>query len=211
MWRRGEPAAQTLELQVADLIAMWHAEHAGFARLLDVLDEQMTQFHDDGPVAFGVMQDIVSYLSEYADRFHHPREDAAFACLVLRDPTLSLPINRLLQEHRAIAWAGREFVNHLNEVTAGGIVDRARIEAAAALYLNYYRHHLATEERDILPRAASLLTAQDRRSVTSAVTPGPDPLFGPKPDERYRELRALLDDKALAPDAPAREGRVDAP
>ena len=84
---------------MADLIALWHAEHANFSRLLNVLDEQVAEFHEgEGPV-FGLMLDIVSYLREFADRVHHPREDAAFRRLVIHDPTMRLQINRLLQEH----------------------------------------------------------------------------------------------------------------
>lgn len=188
---------------MADLIALWHADHARFTRLLDLLEKQLARFDDEQSPAFGLMLDIVSYLQEYADRFHHPREDVAFARLVLRDPSLRFRINRLHQEHRVIAVAGDEFTNRLNEVIAGGIVERAAIEATAALFLTYYRHHLATEESEILPRAASLLTAQDWRSVAAAVARGSDPLFGPEPDERYRELREFLDEP-LARESPAR-------
>ena len=177
---------------MADLIALWHAEHANFSRLLNVLDEQVAEFHDgEGPV-FGLMLDIVSYLREFADRVHHPREDAAFMRLVIRDPTMRLPINRLLQEHRAIAFAGDEFVARLNEVIVGNVMMRASVEAAAALYLTYYRHHLATEERAILPRAASLLTPQDWSLVGSAVASVEDPLFGDALAAQYRELREFM-------------------
>jgi hemerythrin-like domain-containing protein len=194
---------------MVDLIALWHADHASFSRLLNVLEEQLAHFDDEQGPAFGLMLDIVSYLQEYADRFHHPREDAAFARLVLRDPSLRFRINRLHQEHRVVAVAGNEFVDRLNEVIAGGIVERAAIEASAALFLTYYRHHLATEESEILPRAASLLTAQDGRSVAAAVARGSDPLFGPEPQERYRELREYLDEP-LARELAARKDRHDA-
>jgi hemerythrin-like domain-containing protein len=178
---------------MADLIALWHAEHARFARLLEVLEEQLAQFETDGSPLYGLMLDIVSYLKEQSDRFHHPREDAAFACMVRHDPTLRLPINRLLQEHRAIAVAGDELTTHLNEVIVENVVERATVESAVALYLSYYRHHLATEENEILPRAANLMTPQDWQTVAGAVASGADPLFGPKPEERYRELREFLD------------------
>ena len=178
---------------MADLIALWHAEHARFARLLEVLEEQLAQFENDGNPLYGLMLDIVSYLKEQSDRFHHPREDAAFECMVRHDPTLRLPVNRLLQEHRAIAVAGDELTTHLNEVIVENVVERATLESAVALYLSYYRHHLATEENEILPRAASLMTAQDWASVGRAVAPGADPLFGATPEERYRELREFLD------------------
>jgi hemerythrin-like domain-containing protein len=105
---------------------------------------------------------------------------------------LRLPINRLLQEHRAIAVAGDEFVARLNEVIVGDVMMRPSVEAAAALYSAYFRHHLATEEREILPRAASLLTAQDWSIVRSTVASEEDPLFGDALAAQYRELRQFL-------------------
>jgi hemerythrin-like domain-containing protein len=177
---------------MANPIALWHAEHGNFSRLLDVLEEQVVKFHEGESPDFDLMLEIVSYLREFGDRFHHPREDAAFAILVTRDPTLRLPINRLLQEHRVIAVAGEEFVTRLHEVIGDVLVLRATVEAAAALYLAYYRHHLATEERQILPRAALLLTAQDWDIVARAVPSGSDPLFGGAPSATYRRLRELM-------------------
>jgi len=181
---------------MADPITLWHAEHVDFSRLLDLLEGQVAAFHDGKSPNYELMLDIVSYLREFPDRTHHPREDAAFARLLAHDPTLSLPINRLLQEHRVIAVAGEELLTLLNEVVDGALIARASVEAAAATYLAYYRHHLATEEREILPRAASLLTPQDWNFVAGAVSHGPDPLFGDAPDDRYRELRERI---AVAP------------
>jgi hemerythrin-like domain-containing protein len=177
---------------MADLIAAWRVEHVHFARLLDVLEEQVMKFRDDGEPDLGRMRDVVSYLREYPDRFHHPREDAAFERLVAREPELRLPINRLLQEHRAIAVAGEELLVRLNEVIGGAPAARAGVEAAAAIYLAYYQHHLATEEREILPRAARLLTQQDWEMVASAISPGADPLFAEVPDARFVALSALV-------------------
>jgi hemerythrin-like domain-containing protein len=69
------------------------------------------------------------------------------------------------------------------------VIERARVEAAAATYLVYYRRHLALEDRDIVPRAEELLTLQDWDAVVAAVPAGTDPLFGENCEPRYRELR----------------------
>jgi len=175
-----------------DIVARWHAEHANFSRLLDVLERQLAAFQDDERPDFELMASIVAYLREFPDRYHHPREDVAFERLLARDPDLRLPINRLLQEHRAIAAAGDDLLSRLSDAVAGALVSRAAVEAAAALYTAYFRHHLATEERVILPRAARLLTAEDWSVIDRSVPAADDPLFGDAPDERYRALREHL-------------------
>ncbi|MDM0117720.1 hemerythrin domain-containing protein [Variovorax sp. J22R133] len=183
---------------MTSLIPQWHAEHVNFSRLLNVLDEQLTRFHDDGSPDFSLMLDIVTYLREFGDRSHHRFEDAAFARLVQRDAALRLPINRLKQEHRAMAVAGEELVHRLQEIIADAVVLRSAVEAAAALYLVYYRHHLATEERLILPRAAQLLTAVDWQAIAKIAPFPADPLFGEGPGHDYRELRKHMSADTLA-------------
>ena len=177
---------------MSDSIALWHAEHKHFARLLDLLEQQLVAFHgDDGP-NYPLMLDVVSYLRYFPDRYHHRREDVAFACLARRDPGLKPLIERLLQEHRVIAAAGSELLKYLQQVVDDVVVERATVEAAAATYLVYYRRHLALEDRDIVPHAEQLLTPQDWQAVMAAVPIGADPLFGENADPRYRELRRQI-------------------
>jgi hemerythrin-like domain-containing protein len=177
---------------MSDSIALWHAEHKHFARLLDLLEQQVVAFHsDDGP-NYQLMLDIVSYLRYFPDRYHHPREDRAFAGLVKRAPEMKPLIDRLLQEHRVIAAAGAELLNYLQQVVDDVVVERAKVEAAAATYLVYYRRHLALEDRDVVPRAEQLLTAQDWEAVVAVIPAGPDPLFGEDFEPRYRELRRQI-------------------
>jgi hemerythrin-like domain-containing protein len=177
---------------MSDTIALWHAEHKHFARLLDLLEQQVAAFHaDDGP-NYELMLDLVSYLRYFPDRLHHPREDVAFARLAERDPRLKPLVDQLQQEHRVIAAAGTELLAFLQQVVDDVVVERARVEAAAATYLVYYRRHLALEDRDLVPRAESLLTPQDWNDVVAAIPPGADPLFGENFEPRYRELRRQI-------------------
>lgn len=173
---------------MVDPIAAWHADHMRFARLLDFVEQQMTVFHDGQDPDYELMRDVVYYLHHYADRYHHPREDVAFARLAKRDPDLKPAINRLLQEHRVLAASGETLLRYLEDILADTVIERATVEAAAATYLVYYRHHLAAEEREVLPRAARSLKPNDWAVVASAVAPAPDPLFGEDVAERYREL-----------------------
>ena len=177
---------------MTETISLWHAEHRHFSRLLDLLERQVAAFHSDDQPNFELMLDLVSYLRYFPDRYHHPREDVAFARLAKREPALKSAIDGLLQEHRVIASAGAELLKYLQQVVDEVVVERAKVEAAAATYLVYYRRHLAMEERDIVPRAGELLTAEDWEAVVAAIPAGPDPLFGEDSDARYRELRRQI-------------------
>jgi len=176
----------------ADPIGAWHAEHKRFARLLDVFERQMMAFHAGEHPDYELMRDIVHYLHHYADRYHHPREDVAFARLIERDRAVEPGVKRLLQEHRVIGAAGEVLLKYLDDILADAVLERVTVEAAAATYLVYYRHHLGVEEESVLPRAAQLLTREDWAAVAAAVPSGPDPLFGDDVGARYRDLRERI-------------------
>jgi hemerythrin-like domain-containing protein len=141
---------------------------------------------------YELMLDIINYLREYSDRYHHPREDVAFARLAPRCPDLALPLARLAQEHRVIARAGENLRKLIQSVINGAVIPRAEVEVAAATYLVYYGNHIAKEEEDVLARAAKELAPEDWKAVRDAVPPGKDPLFGGNGEERYRELRRQI-------------------
>ena len=172
-------------------IAAWHADHVNFTRLFDLLEEQLATFHEGGQPDYALMLDVVQYLRHYPDRFHHPREDVAFGRLVEREAALQLPLARRVQEHRVIALAGDKLLGLLQAAVDGVVIERSTVEAAAATYLVYYRHHVAAEEREILPRAAELLTPSDWAAVAAAPASA-DPLFGKEFEARYRELRRQI-------------------
>jgi len=175
-----------------DPVAGWRAEHAYFGKLLRLLQREMDVFHAGERPNYEMMLDIISYLRDFADRLHHPREDVAFARLARRCPELELPLARLQQEHKVIAQAGETLRGLLAEVLDGGLVKRAEVEMAAAMYLVYYGNHIAREEEDVVGRAARVLDAEDWEAVRAALPAQRDPLFGETPEPRYRALRHLI-------------------
>ena len=179
-------------------VSYWRKEHQDFARLLDLLQTHVDAFHAAREPDYALMLDIVSYLREYSDRSHHPREDVAFARLAHHCPDLKLVLARLQQEHRVIANAGEVLSAQIEAVVQGAIVQRAALEAAASTYLVYYRHHIATEDNTVLERAARHLTAEDWDEVRRAVPLMDDPLFGEQPRERFQRLRQEIEERQAA-------------
>ncbi len=177
---------------MSDSIVQWQAEHKHFARLLELLEQQVLAFHADDEPNYELMLDIVSYLRYFPDHHHHAREDVAFARLAKHAPEMKPLVGQMLQEHRVIGAAGNELLGYLQQVIDDVVIERARVEAAAATYLVYYRRHLALEDRDLVPRAAALLTPEDWNAVAAAIASAPDPLFGEDCEPRYKELRRQI-------------------
>lgn len=182
-----------------DLLEAWHRDHVNFAHLLRILERNVAAFHRGEHPNYELMGNIIAYLREFGASVHHRREDVAFARMVERAPDLEGLVDRLLQEHRVIAVAGEALGRQLEEAAGDAVCPRSALEAAAALYLAYYRSHLATEEREILPRAAQLLGPQDWAEVETAVPAAPEPLFGEDVHARFRELRRQIDREASIP------------
>jgi hemerythrin-like domain-containing protein len=177
---------------VVNPIASWHTEHVYFKRLLDLLSAQVDMFESGERPNYELMLDIITYLREYSDRLHHPREDVAFERLARHRPELAPLLGRLHQEHRVIAHAGETLEQLLSSILDDSLVARAEVESVAATYLVYYGNHIALEESDVLAHAARALTPADWEAVRSAVPEMADPLAGPAIDGRYRELRRRI-------------------
>ncbi|MEO8202796.1 MAG: hemerythrin domain-containing protein [Betaproteobacteria bacterium] len=177
---------------MSDSIAYWRAEHANFAHLLDLLEKNLAAFHTDSPPDYEAMLDIIEYLRHFPDRYHHAREDVAFARLEKRKPQLAPILARLREEHQSIGKSGEALRTMLTAAAEDAIVSRQDIENAARDYLAAYRNHIATEELNVMPHAGSLLTDEDWAEVARATPSVPDPLFGAHADESYRELRRRI-------------------
>jgi hemerythrin-like domain-containing protein len=148
-------------------ISAWHGDHVYFNGLLDRLRGELDAFHRGERPDYERMSEIVTYLRDYGDAVHHPRESVAFARLVRRCPDMEMALARLEQEHRVIAQAGARLLEQIEAILGGAMVPRAELEAALATYLVYYGNHIAKEEEDVLTRAAIYLTAEDWAAVRS--------------------------------------------
>jgi hemerythrin-like domain-containing protein len=182
-------------LPMLDPIKAWHEEHLYFRRLLRLLQEEVDVFACGDEPNYQLMHDVISYLREWGDTYHHPREDEAFRRIAKKRPDRQLPIARLMQEHRVVARTGEELERMLEEVEAGSIIPRAQLEVAAATYLVYFGNHIAKEEEDILPLASAVLAAEDWQAVKDAA-PIREPEFPGDPLERFRDLRHRIEMEA---------------
>jgi len=177
---------------MADPVAAWHKEHEQFSTVLSLLRRELDVFQAGGQPGYGLALDIISWLRDFGDTFHQPREDEAFRRLAQRRPDRELPLARLRQEHAVIAQAGEDLRLMLERAVNGEVTPRSSIEVAAATYLVYYANHISLEEEDVLPLAAKELTPADWAAVRDAAPERNEPPFGDAAEPRFRELRRHL-------------------
>ena len=173
-------------------VQKWQAEHANYRKLLDLLEALTAAFVHGDELDYELMADIVYYMTQYPDRYHHPREDAAFSRLLAHAPQVAPLIEHLADAHRSIAESGARLATDLGAAAAGTMMPRATLQADVRDYVAFLRDHMDTEEREIFPRLAASLGADEWFLVDSAIHFAWDPIFGETVQERFKSIHRRI-------------------
>ena len=182
-----------------DTLALWHAEHVNFARLLNLLDNQLYLFHGGKTPDYEMMLNIMFYMTHYSDVLHHPKEDLIFAKIKEREQGVAGTVAELATQHARLHQSGQELVRQLDDIVNGTISSRESVETIARDYVGTLRAHMQIEEAEILPLAGRLLTTGDWSVIHAAIDHIEDPLFGKHPEGRYTALHQQIAREAHSP------------
>lgn len=173
---------------MAALLNQLRLDHINYARLLNLLEIDILAIEAGEKADYLRMQDIMKYMINYPDAFHHPCEEVLFDKLrgLGRDEATTL--KRLRDEHEHLGELGQTLVDLLSKATGGEIVSRSDIVTAAATYRELMRTHLATEERMIFPLIEASLTPADWDEAVAQTEAMHDPVFGGAVADEYRRL-----------------------
>ncbi len=188
---------------MSDSIVLWHAEHANFATLLDILEGQLDLFHKDESPDYALMLDIMFYMTHYPDVLHHPKEDLAFVRIKEREVDVGPIVDELSKQHARLKESGDALVHALDDIVNGSITSREYVEMPGRAYVADFRSHMQKEEGTILPLAAKLLHERDWAAIDAAIRHIDDPLFGKNGEKRYAALRRQIAREAQASGAVA--------
>ena len=177
---------------MSDSIALWHAEHATFTTLLDLLEVHLDLFQHGASPDYELMLNIMFYMTHYPDALHHPKEDLAFAVIKKRERSAGPIIDALSEQHARLKESGDRLVRALDGIVNGSITSREHIEESGRAYIADFRRHIEREETAILPLAAKLLDDRDWKAIDAAVSHLDDPLFGENGERRYGALRRQI-------------------
>jgi len=177
---------------MSQVIAALERDHANIAKLLDILESEILAIEVGKTPDYPLMRDIMRYLAQYSDRFHHPKEDLIFAKLLKGDPRVRGDVEDLIEEHVVIRLVGQEFVRLLHESGVDSVDVREQLGTSGSAYIHALRAHMSKEEKMLFPLARKTLTNADWQVIDEAVKAIDDPLFDEMTADDYRRLYRLI-------------------
>jgi hemerythrin-like domain-containing protein len=176
-------------------------EHQALAAMLRSMQLLMAQHRRTGTLPdFGLLRAMLFYVDEFPERLHHPKEsELLFPQLRRRAPELAPVLDDLEREHAHGEHAIRELEHALLSYEVMGEPRRVAFEQALQRYVDAYLHHMATEEKLVLPAAEQHLSEGDWAVLDEAFAANRDPLTGHPADEAYRPLFSKIVRWAPAP------------
>src|SRR3954447_8628585 len=102
--QRGETVPMT-----ATVVHLIGEEHRTIARLLDLIEREVSAFAAGETPDLDLLASILRYTQEYPDRFHHPKEDLIFRKLKERNSAAAATVDAVLQEHEAVGQYSEDF------------------------------------------------------------------------------------------------------
>lgn len=180
-------------LSAREIMLHLHNEHKYMSKLLNILREQMRLIDNGETPDLAIMADVASYMREYSDFAHHPKEDIIYRKLAGRDDSQKAEVVNLLIDHEAS--------NKKTETLLISIQDTQRDASRENLktlrlrcedYVASMYRHMDLEESQIFPRVLEALSDEDWVDIINEIQPSSDPLFGRIVEKRYEDLSRAI-------------------
>ena len=85
-----------------------YRDHAHFNRLMDILERRLEDLDQTGEPVSALLTDLVAYVGDYVDTFHHPIEDQLYQIMLARTDNGREQLEKLLGDHLVITNMTRE-------------------------------------------------------------------------------------------------------
>lgn len=164
-------------------------EHHYLGRMLKVLEDQVALISVGEKPDARIMSDVMHYVTNFPDRYHHAKEDLVYEKLMLRDPAARAAVRHEMQAKRRIVADSQSLFDLLEDYRAGHAeVEPEQVRLRVLAYIKELRRHMEAEELKIYPRAHKALRKADWREVDERVKTVIDPVFGAEVAENYQAL-----------------------
>lgn len=172
-------------------------EHRLIGRVLAAMIRAANRLDDAKVVDSAFWTGAVDFLHNFADSFHHAKEEELLFELYARRglPSDDGPVAVMLAEHEQCRLLMRS-VEETAALLAAGAADvenvRHDLAAAAREFVELLEQHIQKEDNILYPMGEQLLTADDQEHLLKRFDEADDRLGGEATTARYQTLAAEL-------------------
>jgi hemerythrin-like domain-containing protein/nucleotide-binding universal stress UspA family protein len=190
VWQTGKQALSTMERAINTIREEHRSLSAVLRGLTHLLDR--AQATDQMP-DMAVMRAILSYVREFSQELHHPKEED-YLFRKLRDKTgeFEVQLATLCEQHTQESLLIAALEAALSDVEQSTSIELGALQQAAHALVSHVRNHMGLEETLLMPAACRLLDEADWQAIENAFQENGDPRFGAQSDEEFRLLFARI-------------------
>lgn len=170
------------------LVDKLHRDHINQYRLLNLLEYELQKLEKGGNPSYLNMYDIMIYMINFPEVFHHPYEEILFEKLGDVDMTATKTIERLSGEHETLSILATNLESLLHMAASGSVVSKDELASQARTYLELLRQHMEVEEREVFPLINEEMTLDDWERLEPALKLVEDPIFSGAIADEFRRL-----------------------
>jgi hemerythrin-like domain-containing protein len=176
-------------------------EHRNLVALLSCLkalvrDAEAAERQPD----FKLIEDMLDYLENFLNRFHHPKETShLFPALRRRDNASAALLDDLEAQHEQVDELHARLRTRLLACQVEGPSMLPALREAVETYTRFELHHMTREEKELLPAAERCLRDEDWEEINAIFRANDDPLFGENSRREYAKLFSEIAARTPAP------------
>ncbi len=163
-------------------------DHRNMVMLLDLLDAESVSLAASNEPDYDLVYDIMTYMTEYPDAVHHPKEDLIYRHIQSSRPDIGPSLQRIEADHEALRLASSEIRSDIDSISDEGAVDPAALAEALRNYSKDLRKHMYWEEKDLFELADSMEDDEEWAALLASHAAAGDPLFGNQVERRFKKL-----------------------
>ena len=176
------------------MLSSLHKDHLNIARLLELLKHKLAAIHAEQPISYFLVRDVIDYLREVSDKYHHPKEDLIYDYYLKYRVVEGEVANRLQEEHVRLLEAGADLKEMVEMILMDAVIPLDQFTTKLERFVELQEAHMNYEEGVIFPHLRDSLTEDDWRQLEQnwqnrAIG---DPLFGAEVSQHFQALAKRL-------------------
>ena len=165
-----------------------HQDHINLNKMLAILRLKVEKLRAGNHPNFSLMADVVDYISNYADAYHHPREDSMYAHFKGRSDELDAMINSCEKAHHDMRTTCHELADTIDGILHDAVIPMDEFTDKLEAFLDEQSEHLKLEEGSVFPLLQGVASDEDWQQLIAELPKSDDPLFGEKQAAQYSDL-----------------------